>query len=168
MLWQRFVSTLCVLSCLSLTACGGKAPEEQHEPAALLLDARGIIMPLAKAEKNVALRPFLPVRKPLAFAVIPPLGGPDLPSTRGIGIEYATPNGDRFVLSQWPKQNYDLNFILRNITSTPCVPVRFMQTNLAWTTKRGLLMTLLPDGTLSGSVLAREAQRLLRHGACTS
>ncbi len=124
-------------------------------------------MSLAKLRRNVDLRPFIPVPNPLAFAALPGLGGPDTPANRGVGIEYVTPSGTRMILSQWPKQNYRLNFISKDLTATTCTPVIFMHENIAWTSKRGALMTLIADGEASRGAIEREARRLLARGACT-
>ncbi|HUY11915.1 MAG TPA: hypothetical protein VMV73_06605 [Candidatus Dormibacteraeota bacterium] len=167
---SRISATLAALALCLAAGCAGHHPSPGASPSALplLLDDRGIIMPLAKAERSISLRPFLPVKTPLAYAALPGLGGPDIPTTRGIGIEYLTSAGARVILSQWPKQHFTLNFITRDITMTPCLPVLFMHTNLAWTTKRGSLMTLIPDGNMSAKSLLSEARRLLSHGACTA
>ena len=124
-------------------------------------------MSLAKLQRNVDLRPFVPVPNPLAYAALPALGGPDTPANRGVGIEYIAPSGTRMILSQWPKQNYRLNFISKDLTATPCVPVIFMHENVAWTSRRGALMTLIADGEASRGAIEREARRLLARGACT-
>lgn len=155
---------------LVAVACSGKhAPSPSATPIGppLLLDDRGTIMSLAKLRRNVDLRPFIPVPEPLAYAALPGLGGPDTPANRGVGIEYVAPSGTRMILSQWPKQQYQLNFITKDITATPCVPVLFMHENIAWTSKRGAVMTLIADGGGSRQELEREARRLLARGACT-
>lgn len=154
----------------ALAGCSGRhAPSPNATPsgAPLRLDDRGTIMSLAKLRRNVDLRPFVPVPNPLAYAALPGLGGPDTPANRGVGIEYVAPSGSRMILSEWPKQNYRLNFITKDITATPCVPVIFMHKNIAWTSKRGALMTLIADGEGSRQELEREARRLLARGACT-
>lgn len=124
-------------------------------------------MSLAELRRNVDLRPFVPVPNPLAYAALPGLGGPDTPANRGVGIEYVAPSGTRMILSEWPKQSYQLNFISKDLTATPCTPVIFMHENIAWTSKRGALMTLIADGEASRGAIEREARRLLARGACT-
>ena len=151
-------------------SCSGRhtpAPGASPSGPPLLLDERGTIMSMAKLRRNVDLRPFEPVPHPLAHAALPGLGGPDTPANRGVGIEYVAPSGTRMILSEWPKQNYQLNFISKDLTATPCVPVIFMHENVAWTSKRGALMTLIADGEASRGAIEREARRLLARGACT-
>ncbi len=155
---------------VAAAGCSGRhtpAPGASPSGPPLLLDERGTIMSTAKLRQNVDLRPFKPVPNPLAYAALPGLGGPDTPANRGVGIEYIAPSGTRMILSEWPKQNYQLNFISKDLTATPCVPVIFMHENVAWTSKRGALMTLIADGEASRGAIEREARRLLARGACT-
>ncbi len=155
---------------VAAAGCSGRhepSPNATPSGPPLLLDERGTIMSLAKLQRNVDLRPFVPVPNPLAYAALPALGGPDTPANRGVGIEYIAPSGTRMILSQWPKQNYQLNFISKDLTATPCVPVIFMHENVAWTSRRGALMTLIADGEASRGAIEREARRLLARGACT-
>lgn len=143
------------------------SPSATSSGPPMLLDERGTIMSPAKLRRNVDLRPFIPVPNPLAYAALPGLGGPDTPANRGVGIEYVAPSGTRMILSEWPKQNYQLNFISKDLSTTPCVPVIFMHENVAWTSKRGAIMTLIADGSASRGAIEREARRLLARGACT-
>ena|GEM_PF-1295402 len=162
--------SLALVLAVAVAGCSGRrAPATNASPSGppLLLDERGTIMSLAKLHRNVDLRPYVPVPNPLAYAALPGLGGADTPANRGVGIEYIAPSGTRMILSEWPKQHYRLNFISKDITATPCVPVIFMHENVAWTTKRGAVMTLIADGEGSRSALEREARRLLARGACT-
>jgi hypothetical protein len=152
---------------LCLAACG------QHEPAAqepsvpaLLIDRRGVTMPLGEAVTDIAYRPWLPPGRVLKYAVIPPLGNDDTPRNRGIAVEYES-SGRALLLSEWPKQNFSLLF-LRNvdIAHVPCKVVHYKPNGLAWTTHGNLAMTLQPDGDLDSGTLSAEAQHLIAAGAC--
>src|SRR5579872_5464754 len=101
--------------CVALAACANHdAPATAAASAPpLLIDARGKMMPLEAAVRQIAFRPFLPSAQILAFAVIPPLGGGDTVQHRGLGIEYVA-DGSAVLLSQWPRQNFDLLFVTRD------------------------------------------------------
>ncbi len=76
----------------------------------MLIDDRGIVMPLEEAVTNrISYKPWIPPRQILKYAVIPPLGDLDTPDHRGIAIEYQFKN-QAMLLSEWPKQNFTLLF----------------------------------------------------------
>jgi len=156
-----------VLTVLAFAACSHKSPQPgETSPPPLMIDDRGITMPLEQAVTKVSYRPWLPPRTILRYAVIPPLGNLDTPENRGIAVEYQV--GDKeMLLSEWPKQNFALLF-LRNtdITLNPCTIAHYKPDGVAWTTKGSLAMTLQPDGNVKPKDVEAEAKRLLASGAC--
>lgn len=161
--------TIATLLASALAACshagGGASPRASASLPPMLIDQRGITMPLEAAVKEISFRPTLPPGQVLAFAVIPPLGGPDKRETRGLAAEYAS-GRVAMVLSEWPKGSYTLAFPGKDITNSPCVFAKFSATGIAWTSRRGLLMTLQPDGNVSARAVEAEARRLIAAGAC--
>lgn len=152
---------------LALVACGGKgqsAPSASLPP--LMIDDRGISMPLEEAVTKISYRPWIPPVQILKYAVTPPLGGLDIPDNRGVAIEYER-NGAAWLLSEWPKQNFTLLFLRgQDITSRPCIVAHYKPDGVAWTTNGKLAMTLQPDGTQTSKAVEAEAKRLLANGAC--
>ena len=146
---------LCAAGCAHATHAPAPAPQATMP---LLLDARGVRVPLESAVKQIAFRPFIPGPQIAAVALIPPLGGEDRRESHGVAIEYASA-GDALVLSEWPRLGF-------RVTSSPCAPVAFKPDGLLWTTRNGLVMTLQADGTVEASRIVREAHRLLVAGAC--
>lgn len=152
---------------IALVACGHQG---KTEPAAslppMMIDDRGKVMPLEEAVKVIGFRPYLPPGQILAIAVIPPLGDLDTVANRGLAIEYVT-GRQPMLLSEWPnKQGYRLNFLGADITTTPCKMAHFKINGPAWTTRRGLLITLQPDGNVDAKTVDAEARRLMRLGGC--
>lgn len=151
----------------ALAACGHKdaAPVATEAPP-MMIDDRGFVMPLEQVVTKVNYKPWLPPGQIQKFAVIPPLGGLDTPSSRGVAMEYQ--NGSTlWLLSQWPKQGFQMVFLRgKDITVDACQPGRFKTDGVAWTTKGKLAMTLQPDGAASPTEVDREAKRLMTAGAC--
>jgi hypothetical protein len=132
----------------------------------MLIDDRGISMPLEEAVTKIDYRPWIPPGQVLKYAVIPPLGGADTPSNRGIAVEYEV-KGTAMLLSEWPKQNFTLLFLrAQDITTKPCEIAHYKLDGVAWTTHGPLAMTLQPDGNVSPKAVEAEARRLLANGAC--
>jgi hypothetical protein len=132
----------------------------------MLIDARGVVMPLDQAMTKISYKPWIPPRRILKFAVIPPLGDLDTPDHRGIAVEYQQ-TFSPLLLSEWPKQNFTLLFLHNeDITSTPCVVVHYKSDGVAWTTRGKLAMTLQPDGNVNPKEVDIEAQRLIAAGGC--
>ncbi len=151
---------------LVLAACAHRTP--QTAPTAvptMLIDSRGIVMPLREAVGKIGFRPYLPRDPVLAIAVIPPLGGADTTASRGIAVEYLSGRA-HLVLSEWPRGSFDLSFGRKDITFDPCTPVAYAPNEYAWTTRTGLAMTLQPDGEPPASGILGEARRLIALGAC--
>jgi hypothetical protein len=154
---------------LGVSACAHRAgtPAGPTDPPLrpLLIDGRGITMPLDKVVTKVDYRPWIPPGNVLAYAVIPPLGNDDTPQHRGVAVEYQS--GDQaMLLSEWPKQNFTLLFMRSDITFAPCMVVHYKADGVAWTTRGRLAMTLQPDGDVNSRAVDAEAQRLIAAGAC--
>lgn len=159
---------LAVLLTAALAACShqdGPAPSASASVPPMLIEQRGVTMPLQDAVKEIAFRPVLPPGQVLAFAVIPPLGGADTRANHGLAAEYAT-GRVAMVLSEWPKGSFTLAFPGKDITNSPCEFAKFSSTGIAWTSRRGLLLTLQPDGNVSPRAVEAEARRLIAAGAC--
>lgn len=163
-----------LLAALTLcAACGGGKDAQTQGPQSpqpsarsLLIDSRGVVMPLADAVKTVRFVPFIPSAQIISVAVIPPLSdAAGRNAEPGLAIEYES-NGDALLLSQWPRAGLHIGVGATSITSRPCAPVAYKADGLLWTTRNGRVMTLQPDGTVLASRVAREADRLLRAGAC--
>jgi|SRR5579862_5291295 len=154
-----------IVALLALSACShGSDEQPAATPPPMLVDQRGTAMPLEQVVTHIAFRPYVPAQA-LAFAVLPPLGDLDTNEHRGIGIEY-TAGRYAMLLSEWPKQGFQIAFGKGDSILIPCTPTHYSTTNLAWTTPGGLVMTLQPDGTVEPSAVDKEARRLIREGAC--
>jgi hypothetical protein len=148
---------LCAAGCAHTPRTPASTPAPQSTMT-LLLDSRGVRVPLERAIEQIAFRPFVPGPQIAAVALIPPLGGVDRRESHGVAIEYASA-GDALVLSEWPRLNFD-------VTGSPCAPVAYKPDGLIWSTRNGLVMTLQADGAVQPSRIVREAHRLLQAGAC--
>ncbi len=156
-----------VLAC-ALAGCAhrsGANPAPSASLPPMLIDQRGITMPLEDAVKKIGFKAFLPPGQILAFAVIPPLGGNDTRENRGLAAEYVS-GRVAMLLSEWPKQNFTLAFPRKDLTSTPCELAKYSETGFAWTSRGGLAMTLQPDGNVNSGAIEAEARRLIGAGAC--
>lgn len=166
---MRRAYTLCVLLTLAAIAASGcghaRKPAETASAPPLLLDGRGIIMPFEKVMTHVSFRPVVPSQQVLAFAVLPPLGGADNNANRGVGIEYLAGH-DAMLLSEWPKQQFNVAFKRGAMSMSPCTPAHYSAQAVAWTTSSNIVLTLQPDGDVPPGAVDREARRLTRPGAC--
>lgn len=155
---------LLIAAAIALSACGGqKHAASDATPPPLLIDGRGITMPLEQVVTHIGFRPYVPDQA-IAFAVLPPLGDADTNEHRGIGIEYQA-GRNAMLLSEWPKQGFSIGFGHAGVLNE-CRPEHYSTTSVAWTTPGNLVMTLQPDGPIDASDVDREAQRLIRAGAC--
>jgi len=162
----RLVLTCAVV--LALGACAHKSSATAAQPSLppMLIDDRGVVMPLEEAVTKISYRPWVPPRKILKVAVIPPLGDLDTPDHRGIAFEYQY-GSQAMLLSEWPKQNFTLLFLHgQDITFTPCTIAHYKADGVAWTTKSKLAMTLQPDGNVAPKDVDAEARRLIAQGGC--
>ena len=153
-----------IVAVIALSACGGqKHPASDATAPPLLIDGRGTTMPLENAVTHISFRPYVPAQA-MAFAVLPPLGDADSDEHRGLGVEYQA-GRNAMLLSEWPKQGFNIEFGRSGILS-PCRPAHNSTTSVAWTTPGNLVMTLQPDGPVDAADVEREAQRLVKLGAC--
>lgn len=165
-------TTLCLgalLVAAVLGGCAAKGTAHQVATASLppmLIDTRGVTMPLEQIVTKIAYRPYIPRVQGLQFAVIPPLSGTDTPDRRGIAIEYAA-GKNAMLLSEWPSQHLPVTFDGVNVVLRPCTAERFDKSSIAWSSRNGLVMTLQPDGALPAGAVAAEAHRLMASGACS-
>jgi len=160
------------IACIGvLVGCGhaarGASASQGASVPPLLIEDRGVTMPLEKVVTFINYRPWIPPGQALRFAVIPPLGNEDTPNNRGVAIEYVSA-GQAMLISEWPKQNFALLFLHnQSITTTPCSIAHYKADGVAWTTRGKLAMTLQPDGDVNPSVVEKEARRLIAAGACS-
>lgn len=164
------LAAVCVLALTAMcAACGGNAAQDAATPqpsVTLLIESRGVPVPLEAAVRKARFAPFIPSPQIASVALIPPLSDADGKRRyAGIAIEYES-GGDALLLSQWPRAGFDIAVGAFDATSRPCAPVAYKADGLLWTTRDGRVMTLQPDGTVLPSRLQREADRLLRAGAC--
>ena len=139
------------------------APVETPPP---LASQRGVSMPFDNAVRRIAFRPFVPSRQLVDVALIAPLTGDDVKANRGIAFEYAS-LGDALLLSEWPKPSRQLTAgAALDLGGAPCRPEKFKEDGVLWSTHRGVIMTLQPDGKIKPLRIMKEAQRLVRVGAC--
>lgn len=152
---------------LALCGCahGSRATASATTAPSPLVDSRGIAMPLRMAVRHIAFRPFIPHQQIIAVAVIPPLGGADTRAGHGLAVEYAR-DGNALMLSEWPRRGFLVTAGVTEITASPCVPAPYAPHSVMWTTRNGLVMTLQPDGPIARGRVAREARRIVAHGAC--
>jgi hypothetical protein len=122
-------------------------------------------MPLDRAVRQIAFRPVFPAAKLIAIAAIPGLGNDDSRRTHGIAFEYAR-RGDALLLSEWPVQQFRIVVGPQDLNATPCRPQAFKADGYIWTTRKGLVMTLQPDGDVPPVRVETEARRLAAGGAC--
>lgn len=156
---------LIAIAAVALSACGGgqKHAEADVSTPPLLIDGRGTTMPLEQVVTHVNFRPYIPAQA-MAFAVLPPLGDLDTNEHRGVGVEYLAGH-TAMLLSEWPKQQFSIQFGHSGVLAE-CRPEHYSTTSVAWTTPGNLVMTLQPDGPVDPPAIDREAERLIRSGAC--
>jgi hypothetical protein len=166
---RRIAIALLTAVIFSTPACGHQnAADVQASPSdnPMLIDDRGVVMPLDTAMTKISYRPWIPPRQVVKFAVIPPLGDLDTPDHRGIAMEYQAGKA-LMLLSEWPKQNFTLLFLHdQDISLTPCTIAHYKTDGVAWTTNGKLAMTLQPDGNVNPKDVDAEARRLIAAGGC--
>ena len=158
-----FVRLLAALGIVALAACGSKQPAAQPTPTPkpLLIDDRGIVMPLDKVMRQVAFRPYLPMQGRQVFAALPPLGGADTRATRGLGVEYSGKNGAQVVRSEWPAQSFTIRFGKHDLSASPCTLAEYDPGKFAFTTKTNLVETVQGDTGSSRADVQASAQEAL-------
>lgn len=155
---------------LLAAGCAAKASGQPDpaspQPTGLLIASRGVVTTLPAAVKNLSFAPFIPSAQIAAVALIPALSdAKDRAAPVGLAVEYES-RGDALLLSQWPRDGLTIDVGGSGLTARPCAPVAYTADGLLWTTRNGRVMTLQPDGAVEPSRIRREADRLLRAGAC--
>jgi len=159
-----------VLAVLILACCAGGAAAANPP---LMLDRMGERLSMADARRSIAFQPFVPARRIIAVAVLPPFHGDDGHATRGIGFEYADLENRRYVLAQWPRNGGTIA-MFQDFPGDPpddCPQARtFVRGTtpygIVWTTPHGLVLTLQADGANDARTLEIEWRKLIRRGAC--
>ena len=132
---------------------------------------RGTITDRAVAERSVAFRPFAPDGAATEVALLPPFhGDPRLRANEGIGYRYGR-RGRAWLLSEWPRSGGDLNAFAGLGRDGPCGDVHVVggtakPRGIVWSTPRGLVLSLTPDGDAEPAVIIAEFRHLAGRGAC--
>lgn len=153
-----------IAAALLLGGCA-RAAHPKPTPPPLLIDQRGTTMPFREAVKHIAFRPLIPSPQVLAYAVLPPLGGPDTDAHRGLGIEFVA-HGQALLLSQWPKGTFAVGFGHGGGPTASCRLARYSPTGWAWITPQAIVTTLQPDGNVDARFVAAEARALMDGDSC--
>jgi hypothetical protein len=164
-----------VLLSLVLAGCGGghRAAEPSATPSPVptletLLHHKGSVLPYDAVAAAIAFRPFVPSRRPLGVALIPPFRGADAAARRGIGFEYES-DGALFVLQEWPLAGPEPTaYVPARTDLAGCANVyRFpADVGLIATTTSGRIYALQLDGPKNPELLRKEAARLATRGLC--
>jgi hypothetical protein len=154
---------------LAIAAAPARAEPEAAAPTSAL-SQRGFVTDRAAAERAIAFRPFIPERTPREVALLPPFHGGQLSKYEGIGYEYAR-HGRDWILQQWPRNGGDLSAFASLPAYGGCGDVhavggRKKPRGVTWTTPRGLVFSLTPDGTAEPRTILIEFRRLANLGAC--
>jgi len=138
-------------------------------PSPWLVGRLGVSTPEQDAMQGIAFRPFIPTREYKDVALLAPFRGKDVRAYRGIGYEYEA-RGRLFVLTQWPANGGSIDgFPALPAADPDCRNVRAFPiagSGIVWSTPRGIVATLRPDGESDAKALVAEWHRLVRRGAC--
>jgi hypothetical protein len=169
---RRVLAVLCSL--VPAIAFGASVPARAEAPVegapSSAFANRGFVTDRAAAERAIAFRPFVPDRAPLEVALLPPFHGDQLSKNEGIGYDYAR-RGRSWILQQWPRNGGDLRAFAPLPADGSCVDVHAVGGKkklhgVAWTTPRGMVFSLVPDGTADPRTIFAEFRRLVKLGAC--
>jgi hypothetical protein len=165
---RRRLAVFCAL--VPVLAIAAAPAQAEPEPAISSLAQRGFVTDRAAAERAIAFRPFVPERAPLGVALLPPFHGGQLSKYEGIGYEYAR-HGRDWILQQWPRNGGSLSAFADLPPDGACSDVhavggRKSPRGVTWTTPRGLVFSLTPDGTAEPRTILTEFRRLVALGAC--
>jgi hypothetical protein len=168
MMDRRRLAILCTL--VPALATAAAPAQAEPEPAASALSQRGFVTDRAAAERAIAFRPFVPERTPLGVALLPPFHGGQLSKYEGIGYEYER-HGRDWILQQWPRNGGTLSAFASLPAYGACGDVhavggREKPRGVTWTTPRGFVFSLTPDGTAEPRTILTEFRRLANLGAC--
>lgn len=164
---HRYLAMLAALLLVPLAAAA--EPAETTAPHSAL-DGRGFVTNRSAAERAISFRPFVPDRAPLEVAILPPFHGEGVSKNEGIAYDYAR-NGRSWILQQWPRNGGDLNAFAPLPAEGACADVHAVggkkhPRGVAWTTPRGMVFSLTPDGIADAHTIAAEFRRLTKLGAC--
>jgi hypothetical protein len=138
-------------------------------PSPWLVGRLGVSTPEQDALAGIAFRPFVPTRVYKDVALLAPFRGKDTRGNRGIGYEYED-RGRLFVLTQWPANGGSIDGFPALAGGDPdCRDARAFPdagAGIVWSTPRGIVAALRPDGESDANVLVAEWHRLVRRGAC--
>jgi len=156
-----------------VTAVPARAADDVKKPpptpSPWLVGRLGVSTPEADALAGIAFRPFVPTRAYKDVALLAPFRGKDARANRGIGYEYED-RGRLYVLTEWPANGGSIDgFPTLPATDPDCRNARSFPIaggGIVWSTPRGIVATLRPDGETDANVLVAEWHRLVRRGAC--
>ncbi|GAC1573961.1 MAG: hypothetical protein NVS3B7_05660 [Candidatus Elarobacter sp.] len=140
-------------------------------PASTALSRRGSVTSRAAAESAIAFRPFVPDDAPTEVALLPPFNGSAaLAVNEGIGYAYGR-HGRAWVLTQWPRNGGDLRAFAALAPEARCTDVhaiggKHQPRGVVWSTPRGFVFSLTPDGSAEPRTIVAEFRRLVSRGAC--
>lgn len=141
------------------------------DTAGSALSLRGTVIGRAMAERSVAFRPFVPDAEPTEVALLPPFhGDTKVRANEGIGYAYGR-RGRAWLLSEWPRNGGNLSSFARLRADGPCGDVHAVggttkPRGVVWSTPRGLVFSLTPDGDAEPAVIFAEFRHLAGRGAC--
>jgi hypothetical protein len=154
--------------CLPLPAGAESPAPVKSSPLA----HRGFVTDRASAERAIAFRPFLPDPSPLEVALLPPFHGDQVSANEGIGYAYGR-EGRTWVLSEWPRNRGTLaSFAAFPGANDPhCANAHAAggsarPRGVVWSTPRGIVLALMPDGGADPRAIVREWHRLIHLGGC--
>jgi hypothetical protein len=139
-------------------------------PPPTALSKRGFDTDLPTAVRAIAFRPFMPDRPVTEVALLPPFHGEDVSRNEGVGLAYRRA-GRAWLLQEWPRNGGSLADFGRLTSFQGCADVHAVGGNekprgVVWTTPRGLVLSLTPDGSAEPPVIEAEFRRLVERGGC--
>lgn len=172
---MRPIATLLIAGALFCAASLGAAAKPAAPAESSPLAHRGFVTDRAAAERAIAFRPFLPFfpdASPIEVALLPPFHGDDVSANEGIGYAYGR-RGRTWILSEWPRNGGTLASFagFPAASDAHCSDVHAAGGNarprgIVWSTPRGLVFALMPDGGADPRAIVTEWHRLIRLGAC--
>ncbi|MBV8582260.1 MAG: hypothetical protein JO225_02630 [Candidatus Eremiobacteraeota bacterium] len=151
---------------LALLVLLSDAPATPYAPLA----NRGFVTDRATAERAIGFRPFVPDPNPVQVALVPPFHGGQLSANEGIAYAYGH-RGRDWIMQEWPRNGGSLAAFAALPAEPRCADVHAIGgtaklRGVAWTTPRGIVMALTPDGAAEPRTILGEFRRLVRRGAC--
>jgi hypothetical protein len=168
-----FAGAVCAFVLATTGLAFAEQPSPPPTPSPYLIARMGIETPERDALGGIGFRPFVPSHRPAVVALLAPFKGADTAQNRGIGYEYAGDRGKMYALAQWPSNGGSISgFPGMSLGEAGCPDVhafggtKSKPRGLVWTTPRGLVFTLQPDGAPDPRNVEAEWRRLVRRGAC--